>query len=412
MWPAAELLVVAWIAVGGWLALRGGGAAAVTRLGGVALAYLTAATVAWIVHAVTATALPNPLLRWTVPVLVAVAVSAMVWRRWRAAPSIAAWRERMRAALPPTASRSVVATLALVWIGAHVALWTLLVNVVGAAGGAGAIRGRALLSGMLLSPSLEADGADRAQQRLLGRLRLGFAGSVDGLLDASGARQVMDTLDALRLIVRLDVEERGRLIASIPELQRLSEHEGLAAIAADERLMLEVDAAAAGSLAAAYRLGDDPRVQALFDDPAVRDAMRAIDPPMLRARLRSAGATEAPPLRWRLGTLASSLALDRRLADDDGWLDADGSALVWPGAERFAIARARLDGATTVRALRVGTPAAVSCWLDGRPAPPRGDGDAQVVDLPAGDGSEAVLLLDFGGIDGARACTVSVMDAR
>ncbi len=429
MWMAAEVVVVAWILGGGWLVLRGGPCDGLARFGGFVITYLVAALAAWLCDAGLSGLRVNMWLRVGAAIAVGLIASGAVWAWWfrsaRApAPRVRMWLETRA---PRSVHRFALVLLALVWLAVHAAAWTVAINVVAASSPdqAAAIRRQTLISAVLLSDRLGARPADRAstlgvmhgeasdsaaQLRALGRLRAGFTSGIDGVLDASGAGRVMDAMDALHALMRLDDEQRGDLAHTIPELQRLSDDPLVLAIVDDDRLMALVREAGGGSLSAIYALGDEPRVQELVEDPRMRDAIAAIDLLAIRDRLRARERSVLEPMRWQLATIASSLEFDHRLRDPAGWIAAESAVLVWPSGRRFAVARASVAASTATRELRLRGQAAPSCWIDGVAVPPGRDGQARTVALPA-RGGELVLLFDTGvdaGVDSRAPCTCGV----
>nr|MBA3707954.1 hypothetical protein [Planctomycetota bacterium] len=156
-----------------------------------------------------------------------------------------------------------------------------------------------------------------------------------------------------------------------------------------------------------YSLGDEPRIQALVEDPSVRAAMSAIDLRSIRERLAPALPAQAAST-WMLATLSGSLGLDARLRDPVGWTATTTAVLVWPGDQRFALARTTLPASEFARELRMRTPAGISCWVAGADQPPGRDDADQVVRIPANGGGEVVLLFDFGGVAELNVCRIEL----
>jgi hypothetical protein len=403
MWLTAELLLSLWVLLGGWWLWRRGPARCLSTGVGMLLVYGSAVLAAWLAGLVFDALDTNRWLQLLATCLlgtIALIVAARWWRPhderlcayWTTA-LVGRWR-----------GRAVQTAVLTGWLAVHLVSWVLLANLVVSAHPAAAAVARACslftahLLGTPAGTAWEQSLAEQ-QERMHG-LGLG----VDSLLDATGTRQVMELMDAIGWISRLEGDERARLVAASPELGRLTHEPALLAVIDDPRLMGLVDEAIHGSLPATYALGSEPAVIALIDSQAMRAAIRAVDPVVLRRQAAQTG--DGLVATWQLAAIASSLELDRQLASPGGWTSVTGTTLTWETQVRFGVARSSLP-AGDPRTLVIASAADCSCWFADHLLRPRRHGGQLEVGLPATAG-ELILLFDFAGIAPPRLVNLSL----
>jgi hypothetical protein len=403
MWILTEILFAAWVLAGVWMLARRGPSACIDLLLRWLVAYAVAAMAGWLGAAAIGLWSANLWMRLVAACVcgtIAFAIVIWYWSRCVRRSDPHRWLQALDVGL---AGRIVMAAVFVCWTAGHFLAWVVAVNLISAAYPAAgdAARSRSLVTRYLLGtpPGL-------AWERELSRQNLGLrglAGGVDRVLDASGARRVMELADAVAWIGGMDPGERARLMVGSPELERLMGDPAMLAVINDPRVMQEVDEALLGSLTATYALGSEPAIIALVDSPAMRAAMRAVDPVALRRRAQTSQGTDG--LAWETGSIGSSLGLDAQLGSASGWTPTVGTRLFFAGAERFGVARGRLPARPEPWRLQVETTAPFSCWCAGVLLRPLGHGPVYEIPIPA-TGGEVVLLIDFDGLPQPHAMVV------
>jgi len=393
----ADLLLGIWLLANGWWLVRRGALACVHSFVGVMLGYVSAVVMGLIVDAL----IRQTQLNWWLHGAIVLAVGSMTlalvvlrWQRYGAQRltrwSVHRWAFTAHLLLP---------LLVLMWCGAQVILWVLAVNIMAAASPVAAVtlHERTLVTRWVIRPSV-VDPLE-SQQRALRGVRGGFAAGLDRLLDASGAQRAMAIMDALIVIAALDASERERLVRMVPELNRLSEDPALLAVCGDQRVMNLVGEAAEGSMSAVYALGGEPSITLLAESPAMRAALVAVDPVVLRRMIGSAD--NVGRLRWQVSHIASSLDLDAQLNRDSGWEMVPGELVAWPDGIRYGVARSTVP--MTAGEIDVVSDAECSLWVEDQLLCPQIVDGHRCYHIPAARGERSVvLMLDFGGLDGPR----------
>ena len=305
----------------------------------------------------------NLLVQFAAPVILCqvffFAAAPFIFRRFRPETSVRAAKLTERLKIPRWLDRTICAILSLLLFGCFGTLFLLFAS---AAGESPSLRTKieneSLILRLFLPPELEfvennaqgglseSDSELRKQRDYLDRLSAGMANARDAVAEKTGGRKIQRYTRALNTLLNLTPEENQRLLSHHTELLPLTEHPALREIVMSERIMSLIDEAAKGSPAALYRLGDEPAITLLVEDPLVKRLLLDLDLVEMEARVenwRKEGSIILAP-SWSLSDLDETWQLNSRLKSSEDWRQAPHRAtrLTWPLPVRVGLARTTL----------------------------------------------------------------------
>lgn len=208
------------------------------------------------------------------------------------------------------------------------------------------------------------------QAHFLSALRGGITSSREALAQSLGTKAITEQIRCLAVLLNLPHEDTLWLIDNTPELKRLVDNPHLLAVMNNEAIIDQIIDAGQGSLPALYKLGDEPTIKALFDDPDIAASIKTISLPALQqAADRHREATErALPVTWTTADLDLPTDRDAVLGDPTRWqpIDESQSNMIWKPGQRFALLRTTASLASPADAtLSIQCQGQVVCWLNG-----------------------------------------------
>lgn len=373
----------------------------------------------------------NPILRVTFSVLVSLSgyfgVTIVLGRKVRADDRAKVKALEVRLSLPRAADRAISGLLLaalLVLAGVFLLFFVNLLAEKSASTRERIERHTVVLHALLLpektparsdaKPGMTDEQALELQGTFLSRFKAGLAAGRDLIAEKTGTKAFMEQIQALREVVNLSEPEKRWLIQTTPELNNLLNHPSIVAVMDDRRVLDLIEQVGRGSPTAIYQLGEEPSMVRLLEDPTVLKAIRAIDLKDLRNKVRARRKAGLPvPASWSVSSMARTTELDARLGSRAGWkaFPFGEVALAWPDDVPIALARTRFSAARPVELhARIRTSAHLTFWVNGRNLKLSSDGEWKEVRFTTPVGNvTAVMMLDFRGATGRRACEVRLI---
>jgi len=427
-----EFIAVAYFAFVGWRLLRQPFARHLLTVGAVLAGLATAAVLFRALSALFLTVQDNIVLALLVAILASVTayfvVLHLLQRRFRRDDHALARSLERRLALPRWLDRTFRAGLLGLVLAAALFVADFLVALAGLTPMREDIeRGTVVLRFLLppagegVAPDFDPLGEERPledameeQSRFLVRFGRGLRDMRRAIAEKTGTKRILDQVAALRELIDLPLAEQQWLTETTPGLRRLLNHPTILAIMHNDPLLDLVEEVSHGSMAAVYRIGEDPSVRKLLEDAEVRAALREVDLASIRARIheRRRRLRRLLPAAWQTTVLRSTTDFEAALADPGRWRphEAGDTALLWTPRARLALARSRFRietaGKLQVECRGEGR---VTLGLNGRLLEASvAEGATRAAAEAAAGEAQVVLLIDFRGTDPPRRCLVQV----
>ncbi len=335
------------------------------RLAFLALAFAVALCAGYFFAALLNRLTRNPFVLFTVESLLSLIIFSCIFtigvrlfdRRMR-------WKRDEKSRLRRVVDVSGNVVLVMMVIACAVLAVDFLANLAGLSPLESTVRRHSLYSGYFLPPedrgpggvdSVDLNAGVDRQAKFIAGLQRTFRRSKNALAAKTGSAQALDELAALVEILNLPQSEMAWLVENEPELQRLKNNKLLNQALGDEEIIELVIKVGEGSIVSLYKLGEEPRIQALVFDPEIKRAISSIDLKDLRQqagkRMKRRGGTFS--LTWKTAGVDLPMQLESILDDPSRWSDEGNAAgfLAWGEGIRFGAGRAVVEAGETQKGI-------------------------------------------------------------